>query len=109
MSNKTFTNEEIEILSNNKYVKRVSAKGITYTYEFKSIFIKENENGKLPRVIFEECGFNIDILGMERVKSVGKRWRAAYRNEGVLGLQDTRKENSGRPRVKELTLEEKYD
>lgn len=109
MSIKIFTKEEIEILASNKYVKRVSAKGITYTDEFKRIFISENEKGKFPRIIFEDCGFNIDILGMNRVESSGKRWRAAYRNEGVLGLQDTRKENSGRPREKELLLEEKYE
>lgn len=35
--------------------------------------------------------------------------RAAYREDGVLGLKDTRIENSGRPREKELTLEEKYE
>jgi len=109
MSNKIFTQDEIEILSSNKYVKRVSAKGITYTDEFKHIFISENEKGKPSRSIFEECGFNIDILGMERVKSSGKRWRAAYRDNGVLGLQDTRIKNSGRPREKDLTLEEKYE
>ena len=39
MSNKIFTEKEIEILSNNKYVKNVSIKGITYTDEFKRIFI----------------------------------------------------------------------
>lgn len=43
MSNKIFKNEEVEILSSNKFVKRVSAKGITYTDEFKRIFIDENE------------------------------------------------------------------
>ncbi|MDF2615340.1 MAG: transposase-like protein [Clostridia bacterium] len=109
MSNKIFTKEEIEILSNNEYVKHVSGKGITYTDEFKRIFISENEKGKFPRVIFEECGFDIGILGIERVKSSGKRWRTAYREEGILGLQDTRKENSGRPREKELSIEEKYE
>lgn len=109
MSNKIFTKEEIELLSNNKYVKRVSAKGITYTDEFKHIFISQNEKGKLPRVIFEECGFDINILGIERAKSASKRWRAAYRNDGVLGLQDARKSNSGRPLERELSLDEKYE
>ena len=108
MSNKIFTKEEIEILSKNKYVKHVSAKGITYTDEFKQLFINENEKGKLPRSIFEECGFSIDILGKKRMQSAADRWRAAYKSEGVLGLQDTRKQKSGRPRVKELSLEEQY-
>ena len=109
MSNKIFTQDEIEILSSNKYVKRVSAKGITYTDEFKRIFIAENEKGKLPTIIFKECGFDLDILGLDRVRSSGKRWRSAYREDGILGLKDTRTVNSGRPRERELTLEEKYE
>lgn len=87
MSNKIFSKEEIEILSNNTYVKHVSEKGITYTDEFKKLFISENEKGKFPREIFEECGFDIGILGMERVKSAGARWRSAYRSKGFLDLK----------------------
>ena len=109
MSNKIFTQDEIEILSNNKYVKHGSAKGITYTDEFKRLFIAENEKGKIPTVIFKECGFDLDILGLDRVRSSGKRWRAAYRQNVILALRDTRVENSGRPSEKELTLEEKYE
>lgn len=109
MSKKLFSDDEIEILSNNKYVKRVSTKGITYTDEFKRIFICENEKGKLPREIFAECGFDIDIIGLKRIKSSGSRWRSAFRRNGVAQLQDTRKYNTGRPSGKDLTLEEKYE
>jgi transposase len=109
MSKKIFTEKEIEILSNNKYVKNVSEKGITYTDEFKRIFISKNVNGIPTTVIFEECGFNIEMLGSERVYGSGKRWRAAYKKNGICGLQDTRKGNSGRPSEKELSLEEKYE
>ena len=96
MSKKLFTEEEIIILKQNKYVKKVTSKGITYTDEFKRIFIDENGNGKLPRIIFEECGFNIDIIGMQRV------------NGGAIKLTDTRKYNTGRPIEKDLSIEEKY-
>jgi transposase len=109
MSNKVFTKEEIALLSNNKYVKHVSAKGITYTDEFKRIFISENQKGKLPRAIFEECGFDIGILGKKRMQSAADRWRNTYKRNGILGLEDTRKGNSGRPREKELSIEEKYE
>lgn len=64
MSNKLFTKEEVKILSKNNYVKNVSDKAITYTDEFKSIFIVENEKGKFPREIFIEFGFYINILGV---------------------------------------------
>ncbi|MFV8828168.1 IS3 family transposase [Alkalihalobacterium sp. APHAB7] len=107
MSKKIFTEKERSLLSKNPYVKSISSKGITYTNEFKRHFIAENENGKLPRMIFEECGFDTEIVGIERIKSASKRWRAAYQACGIDGLEDTRKGNSGRPREGELSLEEK--
>lgn len=109
MSKKIFTDKEIEKLSNNKYVKAVSQNGITYTDEFKRIFIAEYENGKSATIIFEECGFDIEMLGLDRIYSSGKRWRSAYKKDGVCGLQDTRKGNLDRPSEKELSIEEKYE
>lgn len=108
MSKKLFTDKEIKLLLNNPYVKSVSSKGITYTDEFKRIFIAENDKGKLPRQLFEECGFDIDVIGIRRVKASADRWRNAYRENGVCGLTDTRRESTGRPRKKEFTPEEKY-
>jgi transposase len=107
MSKKLFTEKEIKLLSANKYVKSVSSKGITYTDEFKSIFIGEKEKGKFPRQIFEECGFEVEIVGIQRIESASKRWTKAYNNSGLSGLRDTRAGNSGRPREKDFTLEEK--
>ena len=109
MSKKLFTEEEIIILKQNKYVKKVTSKGITYTDEFKRIFIDENTNGKFPRQIFEENDFSIEILGMKRIESAGKRWRSAFRRNGVSQLQDNRKFNTGRPSEKDLSIEEKYE
>ncbi len=106
MSKKIFTDKEIKQLSISPYVKSVSSKGITYTDEFKHIFIAEKEKGKFAIDIFEDCGFDVDVLGKDRVRSAGKRWIKAYNNNGIHGLRDTRSENSGRPREKELTLEE---
>lgn len=106
MSKKIFTQEEVAKLSQNKYVKNITPKGITYTDEFKRIFIEDNENGKFPREIFESYGFDVEVVGLDRVQSSANRWRVAYRKDGILGLQDTRKVNSGKPRIKDLTIEE---
>ena len=108
MSKKLFTDKEVNLLSKNEYVKNVTNRGITYTDEFKQLFIVENENGKLPRQIFEDAGFDINILGMKRIKSSGSRWRSSYKCGGANGLQDTRKYNTGRPTIKDISLEEKY-
>ena len=109
MSKKLFSNEDIDILSKNKYVKKVSEKGITYTDDFKRLFISENEKGKFPRDIFEECGFDINIIGLKRIQSSGSRWRSAFRRNGLSQLQDTRKYNTGRPTEKDLSIAQKYE
>lgn len=107
MSKKAFTEKEIALLSSNPYVQSVSPKGITYSEEFKQHFISEYHKGKFPREIFDEAGFNVNILGIKRIKSSSERWRRAYEKEGVLGLKDSRSESLGRPRINELSLEEK--
>lgn len=109
MSNKIFTKDEIELLSKNKFVKNVSEKGITYSDEFKKLFITESEKGIPARKIFEDSGFEIEVIGYKRFNSSVSRWRAAYKENGILGLNDTRKGNSGRPNEKELSIEEKYE
>lgn len=109
MSEKIFTHKEVKRLLDNPYVKSASKKAITYTDEFKRIFIVEKENGKFPSEIFEDHGFDIDVLGLERVRSAAKRWQKAFRKGGLETLRDTRKGNSERPSDKELSLEEKYE
>lgn len=102
-----FNKKEQEQLRSNPNVKAVSEKAITYSDDFKRHFIAENGKGRLPREIFEEAGLDIELIGKQRLKSASRRWRAAYLKDGVEGLQDTRKINSGRPLGRELTLEEK--
>ena len=106
MSKKLFTPQEIEQLKQNEYVKSVSEKGITYTKEFKENFIMMSEKGKFPREIIEYYGFNVAMLGMQRVNSAAKRWKQAFKTQGPLGLDDSRTKNSGRPLKRELTIEE---
>ncbi len=105
---KSFYKERDQFTFRKSFFKSASSKGITYTDEFKEVFITENEKGKLPREIFEQCGFDINVIGRKRMQSSADRWRAAYRENGLVRLCDTRKGNSGRPSDKELSLEEKY-
>lgn len=108
MTKKLFTEKEIAILSKNPYVTSVSSKGITYSEEFKHHFISESRSGILTRQIFENAGFDTGILGKRRIESASDRWKRAFQKDGILGLKDTRKGSSVRPREKELSLEEKY-
>ncbi|MDQ0879411.1 hypothetical protein QFZ73_000422 [Peribacillus sp. V2I11] len=81
MSKKHFTEKEIKTISKNPYIKSVSTKGITYKDEFKRMFIAENENGKLPRQILEENGFDVEVLGIVRVNRAANKWRTAITNQ----------------------------
>ncbi|MGG3306662.1 HTH domain-containing protein [Paenibacillus lautus] len=108
MSIKLFSQRGVNKIKTNPYVKSVSQKSIRYTDEFKRLFIAEYKSGRLPREIFESCGFDIEILGIVRVNKAANRWKSAYVASGLDGLTDTRKGNSGRPLDRELSMEEKY-
>jgi len=106
MSKITFSDKEIKILQKNPNVQRVSSLGITYSDDFKNKFIDEYLAGKLPRQIFEENGFDIDIIGKKRIDTSAYRWKRAYEKDGLIGLSDTRKTGSGRPLKRELSQAE---
>jgi len=44
MERKNFTEEEINKLKENKFVKSITTKSISYTDEFKKLFIEESKN-----------------------------------------------------------------
>ena len=99
-----FTDEQVKTLSNNKYVLRVSNKAITYSEEFKELFVFEYENGLTPSMIFSKYGFDPMVIGRKRIQNCSMLWRKQSQRPD--GLTDTRKINSGRPRKKELSDEE---
>ena len=106
MSKIIFTDNEIKKLSKNKYVKNVSNKSITYTDEFKEKVVFETENyKKLPRQVFEECNFDVNVIGIKRIENAAYRWRKQYKYQGE--LKDTRKTNTGRPLKRKLSDAEK--
>ena len=109
MSKVIFNDKQIKVLAKNPNVLRVSDKAITYSEEFKNKFIVENSKGILPRKIFEDNGFDIEIIGLKRIEQSAARWRKKYADMGVLGLKDSRTSNSGRPLLRELTAQEEIE
>ncbi len=63
MSIYRFTEKEIEILRNNPNVKNVTEKAMTYCKVFKEYFIREYSKGRIAREIYEEAGFDVEVLG----------------------------------------------
>jgi len=109
MSKIIFNDKQIKLLAKNPNVLRVSDKSITYSEEYRNKFILENSKGILPRKIFEDNGFDIEIIGHKRIEQSAARWRKKYADRGVLGLKDSRISNSGRPLLRELTAQEEIE
>ncbi|MDV2583603.1 HTH domain-containing protein, partial [Alkalibacillus haloalkaliphilus] len=65
MNKITFSTKDIKILQKNPNVHRVSERSITYTDDFKNRFIDAYLVGKLPRQIFVENGFDVDVIGIK--------------------------------------------
>lgn len=101
---KHFTDEQIEILRKNPYAKKVSLSTITYTEEFRELFAKKYESGKIPFQIFRDAGFDPKMLGKERIHSFRKRVKKMMQRDD--GFKDTRNGHSGRPSTRDLTPEE---
>lgn len=106
MSKITFSTKEIKALQKNPNVQRVSDRAITYTDSFKSRFMDEYLAGKLPRQIFTENDFDLEVIGIKRMEQSAYRWKKAYEKNGLIGLTDSRKIGSGRPLRRELTSSE---
>lgn len=107
MGKNYFTPEQVDQLKKNKYVKHVSEKAITYTEEFKEVFLLEYNSGKLPSQILTEMGFDCKLLGRKRIDSIVQRTKnQSLRPEG---FKDTRSTESGRPLERELSPEEQLE
>lgn len=99
-----FTDEQVEMLRKNPYVKNVSSKAITYEKAFKEYFYQQHIKGIGAVQIFKEAGFDPKVLGRKRIKSFNSRNKVdSTRYEGFI---DRRKGSSGRPSTKELSSDE---
>ena len=106
MGKNYFTPEQVEELRKNKYVKHVSEKAITYTEEFKEVFMMEYNSGKLPSQILTEMGFDYKLLGKKRMSNIVQAVKK--QSQRPEGFKDTRADNvnMGRPRTRDLSQEE---
>jgi len=104
MSKVLFNEKQIKLLEKNNNIKTVSTKSITYTDDFKKEFITKIQKDIFPRKIFEEAGFDVEMLGMKRVEQSADRWKKKVKNS--IFLNDARKYSSGCTLKRELSTEE---
>lgn len=99
-----FSPEAIEVLKKNPNIRNITEKSITYTDEFKEHFLEEYQKGVPAIIIFEECGFDIEMIGEKRIDNCTHRWQVA--NRRFEGVKDLRKQKCGRPISRTLSMEE---
>ena len=68
MSKKLFSSKDIEILSKNKYVKKVSEKGITYTDEFKRLYPGLLIDGDFTNEVFSYSENTLKEIEVDNLK-----------------------------------------
>lgn len=108
MSKILFTDAQVNKLRKNKWIKKITNKGITYTDEFKYKLVKDCENyKKFPQDVFRECNIDPEIVGESRIHNCAYRWRIQFSKTGE--LKDTRIDNDGRPLERELSDKEKLE
>lgn len=82
MSRQHFTEEQINQLRKNPYVYSVTSARLSFTKEFKEIFLASYNKGELPRSILENHGFDIQVLGDRRVWSISQHIRDEFKKYG---------------------------
>ena len=78
------SDRDISELSLNPYVERAYESRIIYTDNFKKKFIEEYVAGKGPKEIFEDAGFDVEMIGYKRIERAAARWKRKYIEDGSL-------------------------
>lgn len=100
MSRKSYSEEEIALISSCPYVKSVTEKAVRYTSSFMRILVDEAEEGKGVLEIFDANGVPWQAIGRESAMQSAYNWLHKARTGKTLSDQ------LGRPRAKGLTQEE---
>ncbi len=90
-----FTQEQIDLLRENHYVKIITSSTIRFTEEFKNHFYQKHRSGMSARQIFTECGIDPVILGTKRIEGFCYTLNKQAKRES--GFTDNRQNNYRRP------------
>ncbi len=103
--------EEIRTLRENPYVVDVNERGVSYSKDFKFLFIKEYMQGKKPTAIFKDAGFDVKALGSKRIERACARWKESY-EAGTLGVRSAKLEkygSAGARRIENDAIDDEID
>ncbi len=96
-----YTDEQINELSQNKYVEFICKDKITFTKEFKILFMNEFNKGKGNLQIFSEFGLNPLTIGKRRIKICTRNWKKQASHDPTFS------KNNYHPIHKETDIEKK--
>lgn len=105
MGNHYLNDEQVNILRNNPYIQKVTNKSIKYSKVFKEEFWHRYSQGETPSAILISFDIDPKILGASRISNIVQRMKTEVNR--IEGFADTRQVNSGRPKTKDMTSEEK--
>lgn len=103
MTDKKFTQEEIEQLRQNKYVLNVTENQISYSLEFKQFVMQEVEKGLTSPKIFKKAGFDPEVLGKTRMYAAVKHIKRQAKAPGGLRASNRKSQEE---RIAELVKED---
>ena len=86
-----FTDEQMDHLRENHYVKSISRSTIRFTEEFKRYFCQKRKEGVSSQQIFLECGLDPEMLGESRI--AGFRYTIKKYSMREEGFADNRQSN----------------
>jgi hypothetical protein len=91
-----YTQKQIKKLLQNKNVLKCSESSITYCRKFKLKAVKQYfDEGYSPKMIFDEAGFDANIITKDKAKDCLKRWKKIYKNKGENNLLNENRGNNG--------------
>ena len=68
-----FTQEQVEQLATNPFTLSVTVHRISFTLEFKNLFLSRYENGESVKDIFVALGYDPDVIGYNRMYGFSNR------------------------------------
>lgn len=109
MGKNYFSEEIIQELSGNKYVKKITKKQIIFTEEFRKILVEKHEQGMRPTQILMEAGIPHRLLGQDRVDNMIRRFTSqSKRIEGFKRIKGSGRPKSEKPEFKNIEEELQY-
>lgn len=95
MAYTNFTNEQVEEMRTNPHTRSLNEKQIRFTLDFKEKFIKLLISGKSLRSIFQELGYDPDVIGHDRMCNISSRIQKEAKSPN--GLHEGNKKHFSKP------------